>query len=98
MEDIPSLCNKAIATIISKATKQLGDTLQRKENALYKKSAKRYHHNLKTSAGLQPRARDQPNLQTIRDPLTNEITANPHTIISTIQTYYEKEHSLTHHT
>ena len=44
---------------------------------------------------MQPRARDQPNLQSIRDPVTNEITTNPQTIISTIQSYYEKEHSRT---
>jgi hypothetical protein len=95
MEDIPTLCNTVIPTIVNKAKNKLEDTLQRNETAPNKKSAKRYHQNLKSSAGLQPRARDQPILQTIRDPVTNEITTNPHTVISTIQSYYEKEHSRT---
>jgi hypothetical protein len=47
IEDIPSLCNKAIATIINKANKKLTDTLHIKKNALYKKIAKKYHQNLK---------------------------------------------------
>jgi len=66
-----------------------------KEDVLYKKSPKRYHNNLKTAAGLQPRAKDQPNLTTVRGPITNEITSNPQTIIDTIQTHYEHEHART---
>ncbi len=66
--DIPSLCHKAISTIINKANRKLIDKLRKKEDALYKQSPKRYHANLKTTAGLQPRAKDQPNLSTIREP------------------------------
>jgi hypothetical protein len=77
LEDIPAVCHKAIATIIIKSNRKLMDTIRKKEDALYKKSPKRYHNNLKTAAGLQPRAKDQPNLATIRDPTTKEITFNP---------------------
>ena len=65
------------------------DTIRTKEDILYKKSPKRYHDNLKTAAGLQPRAKDQPNLATARDPVANEITSNPRPIIKTIQSHYE---------
>jgi hypothetical protein len=93
LEDIPSLCHKAIASIISKANHTLMDTIRKKEGGLYKKSPKRYHDKLKTAAGLQPRAKDQPNLTTVRDPATNEITSNPQTTIDTIQSHYEREHA-----
>jgi len=71
------------------------DTIRKIEDALYKKSPKRYHNNLKPAAGHQSRAKDQPNLATIRDPATNEIKSNPQTIIDTIQTHYEHEHART---
>jgi hypothetical protein len=95
MEDIPFLCHKAISSIINKANRKLMDKLRKKEDFLYKNSPKRYHANLKTSAGLQPIAKDQPNLATIRDPKTHEITSQPQAIIYTIQSYYEQEHSRT---
>ena len=75
IEDIPSLCHNAISTIINKANQKLMDKLRKKEDTKYKKNPKRYHANLKTSAGLQPRVKDQPNLTTIRDPETKEITS-----------------------
>jgi hypothetical protein len=90
---ISTLYRKAIATIISKATKKLADTLGKKEDSLYKKSTKRYHQNLKTAAGLQPKVKDQPNLSNIRDPNTNEITAEPHHILTVLQTHFKKEQS-----
>jgi hypothetical protein len=93
LEDIPALCNKAIATIINKANHKLVDSLRKKEDQLYKKSPKRYHNNLKTTAGLQPNAKDQPKLEAIRDPNTNEITTHPPRIIDILQTHFEKEHS-----
>jgi len=71
------------------------DAIRKKEDALYKKSPKRYHNNLKTAAGLQPRAKDQPNLATIRDPITNEIKSRFQTIIDIIQSHYEREHART---
>ena len=72
------------------------DTIRKeKKDALYKKSPKRYHDNLKTVAGLQPRAKDQPNLATARDPVANEITSNPQPIIETIQPHYEREYART---
>jgi hypothetical protein len=58
IEDTPSLCNKAIATIISKANKKLTKTLRRKEDAQNRQIAKRYHQNLKIAAGILPRAKD----------------------------------------
>ena len=51
LEDIPALCNKAIAIIINKANRKLADSLRKKEDLLYKKSPKRYHNNLKIAAG-----------------------------------------------
>ena len=72
------------------------DTIRKeKKDALYKKSPKRYHDNLKTVAGLQPRAKDQPNLATVRELATNEITSNPQAIIDTIHPHYEREHART---
>ena len=35
LEDIPALCNKAIATIINKANCKLVDSLRKKEDQLY---------------------------------------------------------------
>jgi hypothetical protein len=87
------LCNKAIATIINKANRKLVDTLRKKESQLYKKRPKRYHNNLKTTVGLQPNAKDQPKLEAIRDPNTNDITTRPNRIVDILQTHFEKEHS-----
>jgi hypothetical protein len=91
--DIPTLCNRAITTILSKANKILMDSMRKKEDALYKKSPKRYHHNLKTSAGLQPCAKDQPNLSTITDPNTGQITSRIQSNLDTLHTHFEKEQS-----
>ena len=49
LEVIPSLCNKAIGTIVNKANRKLVDSLQKKEDLLYKKSPERYHYSLKTA-------------------------------------------------
>ena len=46
-------------------------------------------------AGLQPRAIDQPNLTTIRDPETNEITSKSQDIIDIVHAHYKQEHSHT---
>jgi len=93
LEDIPALCNTAIATIINKANRKLVDSLRKKEDQLYKKSPKCYHNNLKKLAGLQPNAKDPPNLDAIRDPTTNEITIHPTQTINILETHFEKEHS-----
>ena len=69
------------------------DSIRKKEDALYKKSPKRYHHNLRTDAGLQPCAKDQPNLSTITDPNTGQTTSHPQSIMDTLYTYFEKEQS-----
>ena len=90
LEDIPSMCNKAIATIIDKAKRKLVESLRKKEDQLCKKSPKRYHNHLKTPASLQPNATDQPRLEAIRDPNTNKITTNPSQIINILQTHFEK--------
>ena len=91
LEDIPALCNKAIATIINKANRKLVDALRKKEDQLYKKIPKRYHNNLKTAAGLQSNAKAQPKLEAIRNPTTNEITTQPSQIVGILlQTHFEK--------
>ena len=95
LQDIPSLCHNAIAAIVNKANKKLSKSLRKKEDQLYIKSPKRYHNNLKTTAGLQPNAKDQPKLEAIRDPITNNITTSPTQNIETLQTHFEKEHSRT---
>ena len=69
------------------------DYIRKKEDALFKKSPKRYHHNLKTGAGLQQGARDQPSLSTITDPYSGQITSHPQTILDTLHTHLENEQS-----
>jgi hypothetical protein len=93
LEDIQAFCHKAIAAIVNKANRKLADSLRKKEDQLYKKSPKRYHNNLKTTAGLQPNAKDQPKLEAIIDPATNSITSHPPKVIKILQTHFEKEHS-----
>jgi hypothetical protein len=95
LEDIPALCHRAISTIINKANRKLTNSLRKKEDQLYKKSPKRYHNNLKTAAGLQPNAKDQPKLEAIRDPINNNIVTSPPHVIDILQTHFEKEHSRT---
>ena len=91
--DISTLCIRGIATILGKANKKLMDSRRTKEDALYKKSPKRYHHNLKAAAGLQSCANDHPNLSIITDPNTKQITPYPQTILDTLHTHFEKEQS-----
>jgi hypothetical protein len=45
LEDIPSLCHKAISPIIIKANHKLADYIRKKGNALYKKRPHKYHNN-----------------------------------------------------
>ncbi len=68
-------CNKAIGTIVRHASNTLNEKLRDKENDSYDKSPKHYHNNLKISAGLLPRAKDQPKATALRHPITN-ITHN----------------------
>jgi hypothetical protein len=96
IEDIPTLCYKAIATIMSKANRKIAEIFRKKEYSLYKKSPRRYHHNLKTTAGLQTKAKDQLNLVMIRDPRTNEILAELNQILNILKTYFEKKIFLQH--
>jgi hypothetical protein len=72
--------------MINKANRKLVDSLRKKKDQLSKKIPKRYHNNLKTAADLQPNAKDQPKLEDIRDPTTNEITTTPPRIIDMLQT------------
>jgi len=46
LEDIPSLYNKAISSIITKANHKRVDSIWKKEDALYKKIPNKYHNNL----------------------------------------------------
>ncbi len=59
-------CNKAIGTIVRQASNTLNEKLRDKENESYDKSPKHYHTNLKISAELLPRAREQPRVTTLR--------------------------------
>jgi len=77
VDDIPALSYKAIATIINKATQKFADIIRKKEGFLLKKGPNRYNQNPKTVAGNQLKAKDQPNLATIRDPSTTEVIAEP---------------------
>jgi hypothetical protein len=84
-------CNKAIGTIVRQASNTLNEKLRDKENESYDKSPKHYHNNLKISAGLLPRARDQPRVTTLRHPLTITIHNTPQDIINIVTTHYTKE-------
>ena len=70
-------CNKAIGTIVRQASNTLNEKLRDKENATYDNGPKHYHNNLKISAGLLPRARDQPKVTTLRHPTTNILHKTP---------------------
>jgi len=98
LEDIPALCHKAIAVIINKANRNLADSLRKKEDRLYKNSPKRYHNNLKTVAGLQPNAKDQPKLEAIRDPATNSIASYPPKSSTSYKPTSKKNTPATHRT
>ena len=78
---------------MSKTNRKLVDSLRKKEDQLYEKSPKRYHDHFKTAASLKPNAKDQPNLDVIRDPTTDEIPTHPIQIINILQTHFEKENS-----
>jgi hypothetical protein len=84
-------CNKAIGTIIRQASNTLNEKLRAKETVSYDKSPKHYHSNLKISARLLPRARDQPRLTKLRHPLTNKTHNTPQDVINSVITHYTKE-------
>ena len=67
--------------------------MRKKEDAVYRKRPKEKNSKLKTTAGLQPIARDQPNLATITVPGTKKIISNPQTILETLQTHFEIKQS-----
>jgi len=91
LEDLPSLRHKAILSIITKANHKLAESIRKREDALYIKSPHKYHNNLKTMAGLQPKANEQPRLATIRVPHTDEITSNSQIILDALQTHVASE-------
>ena len=84
-------CNKAIGTIVRQASITLSEKLRGKENEGYDKSPKHYQNNLKISAGLLPRARDQPRVTTLRHLLTNKPHNAPQNFIDSVTTPYTKE-------
>jgi hypothetical protein len=84
-------CNKAIGTIVRQANNTFNEKLRAKENESYDKSPKHYHKNLKISAGLLPRARDQPRVTTLRHPLTNTTHNTPKDVINIVTTHHTKE-------
>ena len=82
---------KAIGTIVRQASNAVNEKLRDKENESYDKSPKHYHNNIKISAGLLPRARNQPKVITLRHPLTNTIYNTPQDGIDIVTTHYTKE-------
>jgi hypothetical protein len=84
-------CSKAIENIIRKASHMLTDKLRQKENKKYDKSPKHYHNNLKISADINPRARDQPRVTALTHPSTNESQTTPQEFISIVTKHYELE-------
>jgi hypothetical protein len=84
-------CNKAIGTTGRQASNTLNEKLGDKENESCDKSPKYYPNNLKISAGLLPRARDQPEVTTLRHPFTNIIHNTPQDFIDIITIHYTKE-------
>jgi hypothetical protein len=74
-------CSKAVGTIVSNT---LSDKLRDKENKSYDKSPKHYHIYLKISTGLLPRARDQPRVTPLTNPLTITIHTNPQEVIDIV--------------
>jgi hypothetical protein len=83
--------NKTIGTIVRQARNTLNEKLRDKENDSYDKSPKHYHNNLKISAGLLPRARDQPKVTALRHPITNTLHNTPQDVIDIVTTHYTKE-------
>jgi hypothetical protein len=84
-------CNKALGTIVREASNTLNEKLRDKETESYDKRPKHYHNSLKISAGLLPRASDQPKVTTLRHPFTNTIHNTPQDGIDIVTTHYTKE-------
>jgi len=84
-------CNKAISTIVRQTSNTLIGKLRENENKSYYKIPKHYHNNLKISAGLLPRARDQPRVITLTHPITKTTHTQPHEAIGIVTTRYMKE-------
>jgi hypothetical protein len=84
-------CSKSIGTIARKASNTLSDKLREKENKSYDKSPKHYHNNLKISTGLLLRARDQPMVTTLKNPLTKTIHTSPQEVIDIVTSHFQKE-------
>jgi hypothetical protein len=83
-------CNKAIGTIVRHASNTLNEKLRDKENDSYDKSPKQCHNNLTISAGLLPRAKDQPKVTALRHPATNITPNTPQAVIDIVTTHYTK--------
>jgi len=83
-------CSKAIDTIVGKSITTLSDKLREKENKSYDKSPKHYHNNLKISAGLLPRARNQPRVTTLTNPIAKTTHIKPQEVIDIITSHYQK--------
>ena len=84
-------CPKFIGKIVKKASNELSDNLRVKENKSYETSPKQCHTNLKISAGLIPRARDQPRAITLTNPITKTIHTGPQEVIDIVITHCHKE-------
>jgi hypothetical protein len=78
-----------MGTIIKNVSTTLSDKLRDKENNNYDEIPKHYQYNLKTRAGLTPRARDQPRVTTLTNPKNKQ--TNPQEVIAIVTTHYEKE-------
>ncbi len=83
-------CNKAIGTIVRQASNTLNEKLKDTENESYDKSPKHYHNNLKISAGLLPRTKDQPKVTALRHSSTNTIHNTPQDVIDIVTIHFKK--------
>jgi hypothetical protein len=91
LDSIPKSCSKAIGHIIREANTKLESKLRTIEDLGYDKSPRFYHHGLKVSAGIKPRAKDTPKLTSIRDPLSGKVTRDPAEIIKIATAHLEAE-------
>jgi hypothetical protein len=95
IEDTLSVCNKAITTIIRKAKKTSGYPIKEGERTIQEKrqTMPPKLKNIYMSTTLERET--NPTYKTIRDPATNEIKTDPHTILTTLQSHFEQEQSST---
>ena len=89
-------CSKAIGNIIRKANHMLSDKIRDKESNSYDKSPKCYHNILKIYTVIIPRARDQPRITALTNPITKKLQTISQEAISIVTSHYEQENKGQH--